>query len=237
MIGGAPMPFSEPHQESEKSDKYLDVDHVWQLDPEHKIPEDQRRTICAIACMKIVIDYVLPEEASKISLKEMYTKMKASGAQNENSHWKHSDQVDYFKGLGLTSWRRNWEAAGSDPSWLADNEGYDSSQVAMVEKQVGSEATHADNKEKSLLSLSESFEADMPVVASVKPGFSTNKQDHQIVLNGMTTQEGVDYLYFTDPVQDPEVRQEKQKVTVERFFEFFNYRAIFVSKPQDPSAQ
>ena len=32
-------------------------------------------------------------------------------------------------------------------------------------------------------------------------------------------------------------RQEKQKVTVERFFEFFNYRAIFVSKPQDPSAQ
>ena len=53
----------------------------------------------------------------------------------------------------------------------------------------------------------------------------------------MTTQDGVDYLYFTDPVQDPEVRQEKQKVSVERFFEFFNYRAIFVSKPQDPSAQ
>ena len=150
MIGGAPMPFSEPPQESEKSEKYLDVDHVWQLDPEHKIPEDQRRTICAIACMKIVIDYVLPSEASKISLKEMYTEMKASGAQNENSHWKHSDQVDYFKGLGLTSWRRNWKAAGSDPSWLADNEGYDSSQVAMVEKQIDSEATRADNKEKSL---------------------------------------------------------------------------------------
>ena len=107
----------------------------------------------------------------------------------------------------------------------------------MVEKQIDSEATRASNKEKSLLALSESFEADMPVVASVKPGFSTNKQDHQIVLNGMTTQDGVDYLYFTDPVQDPEVRQEKQKVTVERFFEFFNYRAIFVSKPQDPSAQ
>jgi hypothetical protein len=71
----------------------------------------------------------------------------------------------------------------------------------------------------------------------VKPGFSTNKQDHQIVLNGMVTEDGVDYLYFTDPVQDPEVRQEKQKVSVERFFEYFNYRAIFVSKPQDPSAQ
>lgn len=238
MIGGAPMPFSEPPQESEKSEKYLDVDHVWQLDPEHNISEEESKTICAIACMKIVIDYVLPNEASKISLKEMYAKMKDSGAQNENSHWKHSDQVDYFKGLGLTSWRRNWVAAGSDPSWLAKNEGYDTSQLAMVNKQVGSEGTHADDKEKSfLISLSESLEADMPVIASVKPEFSTNGQDHQIVLNGMVTQEGVDYLYFTDPVQDPAVRQEKQKVTVERFFRYFNYRAIFVSKPQDPSAQ
>ena len=237
------MPFSEPPQESEKSEKYLDVDHVWQLDPKHEMPEGTERTICAIACMKIVIDYVLPNEASKISLRKMYTKMKASGAQNENSHWKHSDQVDYFKGLGLTSWRRNWKAAGSDPSWLADNEGYDSSQVAMIvkqtkdEKQLDTEATRASNKEKSLLALSESFEADMPVIASVKKDFSTNGQDHQIVLNGMVTEEGVDYLYFTDPVQDPEVRQEKQKVSVERFFDFFNYRAIFVSKPQDPSAQ
>jgi len=236
MLGGPPMPTQEPANESNNIDIYLDVDHVWQLDAEHNIAADQRRTICAIACMKILIDFVMSEQAKLISLKTMFTEMKDSGAQNDNMHWKHSDQVDYFKKLGLISWRRNWLAAGSDSAWLRENEGYDNNQITMIEKQTQHEEAEPsgleDIKNKSLLSFRQSFDSGMPVIASVKPGFSTNKQDHQIVLNGIVKQDGIDYLYFTDPVQDPAARQEKQKVELKRFFDFFNFRAIFVTQPE-----
>ena len=34
-------------------DIYLDIQHVWQLDPENQLPKKDARKICAIACMKM----------------------------------------------------------------------------------------------------------------------------------------------------------------------------------------
>ncbi len=215
----------------EPVDTYLDVNHVWQLDPEHNIPEEERRTICAIACMKMVVDYVLPEKAG-ISLHNMYQAMKESGAQNSNMHWKHADQVGYFKKLGLVSWRRNWLAPNPDPKWFADNEAYNNQQLVAVSQQMIDESLAGGYTKQALYSIHRSLDSNLPVIVSVKAGFTENKQDHQIVINGYGSDGKNEWLYFIDPVLSPDKHQDKQMVPLERFLEFFNCRAIFVKEPQ-----
>lgn len=221
---------------------YLDVEHVWQSDPEHNIPESERRTICAIACMKMNIDYLLPELKDKLSLHAMVEEMKAVGAQDTRKYWRHSDQVNYFKQLGLVSFRRNWDAPSNDPKWFADNESYNLAQLISVSKQMSDEFHSGSRRNQIVSSLTKQFELGMPVIVSVKPGFSNNKQDHQIVLNGITNEGGETKFYFVDPALDPNMHQDRQTVTESYFFEKFNYRAIFamtlpayekfVSKPE-----
>jgi hypothetical protein len=219
----------------EPLDIYLDVEHVWQQDPEHNIPENERRKICAIACMKMIIDYTLPEQ-STVSLHSMYREMKASGAQNSDLNWKHADEVNYLKKLGLVAWRRNWNAPSQDPKYFADNEGYNIDQLVAVSDQISDEEyreSRGNLKGKFLFSLIKAFKSGMPVIVSVKAnmsGYWENSENHQIVLNGYTNENGIDYLYYTDPILPPEKHQDRQKISVEDFFESSNFLAIFVAE-------
>ncbi len=217
-------------QEPKPVDIYLDIDHVWQLDPEHNIPENERRTICAVACMKMVIDYALPDLKDSLSLHTMVNEMRADGGQDTRNFWKHTAQVDYFKKLGLISWRRNWDAPSQDPKWFSDNEHYDLKQLVTVSDQISSEFSGGTLIPRITQSLVKVFEDDMPVIVSVKPGFSRNKQDHQVVLNGFLQEDGKNYFYYTDPVLPPEEHQAHQRVESKYFFDHFNYRAIFARK-------
>lgn len=226
------MLYNEPSSEVPPPSTYLDAAHVWQEDPDHNIPEDERRTICAIACMKIVLDYIDPQKAKEISLHRMFTEMQAAGAQNEQRYWKHSGQVTYLTDLGLMSWRRNWLAPSQDPQYFADNEGYSAAQLSRVAEQIQAEEWDNGDVDKIMLqSLQTSFDADCPVIVSVKPGFSNNKQDHQVVLNGYEEDSEGRWLYFVDPALPPEQHQDKQKVSLDRFLEYSKHLAIFVTKP------
>ncbi len=220
-------------QKSEKDpepvDVYLDVSHVWQLDPEHEIPEDERRTICAIACMKMVIDYVTPEKAD-ISLHKVFKEMQESGAQDSKLDWKHADQVNYFKKLGLVAWRRNWLAPNPDPKWFADNEGYNNEQLVVVSGQMLDEMTTGGYLQQALHSIKESLKQDTPVIVSVAADFSENPANHQIVINGFGNDTKEEWLYYVDPILSPEKHQDRQKVSLEHFLKYFNCRAIFVKK-------
>lgn len=213
-------------------DVYLDVEHVWQQDPEHNIPESERRTICAIACMKMAVDYLLPAQADTLSLHRMFEEMKADGAQNSNMHWKHAGEVDYFKKIGLVSWRRNWLAPDPNPHWFAENEGYNNEQLVAVSEQMIAEKGTGGYKEQAMHSIEESIVSGNPVIVSVAPHFSENKQDHQIVINGFGNSATEEWLYYVDPVLSPQKHQDRQKISREYFLKYFNLRAIFVDKPQ-----
>lgn len=223
--------IQKSEQAPEPIDIYLDVNHVWQLDPEHDIAEEERRTICAIACMKMLIDYVLPEKAD-ISLHRIFQDMQSAGAQNSNMHWKHADQVNYFKQLGLIAWRRNWLAPNPDPKWFADNEAYNNQQLIAVSQQMIDELHTGGYTKQALHSIRESLDNDVPVIVSVAPGFSENKQDHQIVINGYGNDGKTEWVYYVDPILSPDKHQDRQKVSLEYFLKHFNNRAIFVKQPE-----
>lgn len=214
----------------EPIDIYLDVEHVWQQDPEHDIPVEQRRTICAIACMKMVVDYVLPEQAAQISLRQMYQDMKAAGGQNSNMNWKHASEAAFFKNLGLKSWRRDWLTPNPDPKKLGEIDGYNNQQLIAVSDQMINEKGAGGYKLQALKSIQASLKAGMPFIASVAPNFSENQQDHQIVINGFGNDGKEQWIYFVDPVLDSDKHQDRQKVSVEYFLKYFNSKGIFVEK-------
>jgi len=221
---------NDTENKPEKVDIYLDVDHVWQEDPEHNIPENERRTICAVACMKMILDYVDQAKYQQHSLHRMVAEMQSQGAQNENKYWIHSRQVNYFSSLRLVSWRRNWKAPSTDVAWFADNEGYDDTQLAAAAKQTQSEKIDGTPRAKMIESLKASIQDNIPVIVSVISGFSINKHDHQIVVNGYTHDGEQEWIYYTDPALPPETHQDRQKMSVDKFFEYSRYLAIFVQK-------
>ena len=214
----------------EHQDIYLDVNHVWQEDPEHNIPPEEARKVCAIAAMKIVMDYLPPEGDRSIQLAEIREWMIAHHGLNEVSNWLHAAQVDYFKKLGYTAWRRNWQAPTQDPTWFVNHEHYDVHQLKAVTDQGVAEHLFETTIEKVTHSFVQSFKNNCPVIASVKLGFDEHGANHQIVLNGFKSDESHSYFYYTDPIDNPAMHTDRQLMTTERFFQYFNYLAIF-AKP------
>lgn len=211
-------------------DIYLDVNHVWQEDPEHHIPKEEARRICAIAAMKIVIDYLPPSSDKSIKLVQIREWLLAHNGLNSESNWLHSAQVDYLKKLGYISWRRNWNIIQQDPTKLIKSENYSLVQEKELNSQVKTEENISDLDLKVKNSLVESFRHNCPVIVSVKLGFDDHGENHQIVLNGYQKNDTHDYFYYTDPIEKPEEYSARQKITTERFFRYFNYLAIF-TKP------
>lgn len=200
----------------------LDVAHVWQLDPEHAIPARERPRVCALACMKMVYDFVLPEEAKSVQLGDIYASMVAADARNSARDWQHRDQVDWFKAHGLNSWRRNWYAPSQDPRWLAANESYGTAQLKAISAQIHSEiklgikaSGHSVITEVLRQSLAQGF----PVIVSV-----ATPANHQMVLCGYNGEK--EEFSFIDPLlEEGEVR-----MSAKEFWPIFNQRAIFVAK-------
>ncbi len=211
-------------------DIYLDVNHVWQEDPEHHIPPNESRRICAIAAMKVVIDYLPPESDKSIKLAQIREWLLAHNGLNSDRNWLHSAQVDYLTKLSYTAWRRNWNIERQDASWLVKNENYSAAQESELNRQIHSEEQIDSLKDKVSHSLIESFRHNCPVIVSVKLGFDTHGENHQIVLNGYKKDNEHDYFYYTDPIDKPEEHSARQKITTERFYRYFNYLAIF-TKP------
>lgn len=206
----------------------VDINHVWQLDPENELPHKIGKTICAIACMKMLIDYLPPKTDNTIKLSEIRDWLLSKNGQNESGNWIHSKQVEYLKQLGYISWRRNWNIDRNDPQWLIDNEGYDDEQIGEFNKQVDTENSVSDLKQAIIQDFVEIFHRDSAVIASVRSGFKKEGDFHQVVVNGYKEDESGKYFYISDPMLSNEQNLENNKIDIDKFFEHFNSTAIFV---------
>ena len=207
-------------------DIYLDVQHVWQLDPENKLPKKDARKICAIACMKMLIDYLPPEEDKSIKLSEISDWLIDNNGRNEDGNWIHPAQVNYLKKIGYTAWRRNWNVE-QIPQWFLDNEQYNDLQYQNVLSQIEKEQEFDSVNQKIKNTLITAFKNNTPAIVSIKLGFESHGHNHQIVLSGYKKDSNGEYFYINDPMNNPNTSKELQLVEVEKFFEYFNRIAIF----------
>jgi len=192
-----------------------------QLDPHWEFEPGTERRMCGIVCTKAVLDFYSPDGLSP-SIHEIVAQVKQGNDQKPNGI-SHAVEVNVLKSQGLVAWRRNWEAPSSDPSWLVENESYDTEQVDAIKQQLAAEGSSEDVLSASLMSIKESLANNNPVIASVRPYFGDNAADHQIVITEIS-KDG-QYIVVMDPIQQPgtEIRTE----TTERFARYFNRKAIF----------
>lgn len=209
----------------------LPIDPIWQLDPRHPLPEHERRTSCAIAAVAMV----LASTNRPLALDFIRGALLRAGGRDENGHWRHVAQVRLFSASGLLAWRRNWRAPGRDPGWLARHEGYTLEQVAAVRNQTDREPD-APGEVRAWFSVRQVLDAGAPLIASVKPGFGANRQNHQVVVHGYGFNGATESVAITDPLVDPAQCAQPVLITRDRFLSYFNQRAIFVAAPTGRAA-
>lgn len=219
---------SQEPKTSGPRDIYLDVPHYSQLDSESGITSDEARKICALVCMRTILEFKMPEYGpDKFSVPRLQAlAMDVGGKTSEG--WKHSAQVETMKGFGFTAWRRNWVAPTQDVDWLVHNENYEPAQVAAISAQLEQENALESMPAKVRASVVQSLERGNPVIASVGPGFSDNKANHQVVIHGYNSADWQENLLITDPIAVDAAHQ-TELVPLGRFMDFFQYRAIFIN--------
>ncbi len=204
-------------------EKHLDVAHIWQLDPDSPIPEDQRRRMCAPASVNMVLDYVFVKHGEySFALDAIVKEMESFGGRIVEYGWKHSAQVDTLKHHGLVAWRRNWLAPSQDPNYFIQNEGYNQDQVDEFLSQLGQEDQNGGSpQDRAWFCIKQSIDNGLPVIISVKAGFSENEIGHMVVVSGYTK----DTVEIVDPLLPP---GEQKRVDRDYFWEYFKLQAIFV---------
>ena len=207
---------------------------TWQLDPRHPIPEEERRTSCAVATAKMLLDHFRPDRSGEFPFHRVREEMIRAGGKDSHGHWRHAAQVRFLASLGLVAWRRNWNAPGQDVQWLADHEDYSPEQVAAVRAQTAAEQA-LPPEARAWHSLRTMLFAAGPVIASVKPGFTTNRQNHQVLLLGCRSDGRTESVAFVDPLEDPQAARAPRELELPRFLAFFNRRAVF-ARPGDAPA-
>jgi hypothetical protein len=206
----------------------LPVPHYWQLSESFGLNEYDARRVCALVCLKTVLDYKLPSNPeSGIPLEDIITRASAHGGRTENG-WLHAAEVATLNDYGLNAWRRDWSQSYMQAVFAQRREGYAQAQVDALQAQQLAESPRISPLDKAILSITNSIDEGNPVIASVRPGFSENGGPHQIVIHGYEeSPDGLDML-ITDPIIQDRAHQE-QFVDSRYFSEFFQLRSIFVT--------
>jgi hypothetical protein len=200
--------------------------HYSQLDPAWGFMVGTERTMCGVVCVKAVLDYYAQKNSTALTnMTTLLNIINRVGGTKINGI-SHAVEVDIFKNHGLVSWRRNWNAPSANTQWLVENENYSNEQLTAVDIQQLAELAFDSKRERELASINAALIDESPVVASVKSGFGGNAADHQIVIVDRRATATSDDFIIMDPEQTPgsSLRTE----SVQRFFEYFNDRAIFV---------
>lgn len=194
----------------------LDLKHFWQLSKDIQLPLEEKKSLCAIVAMKMIVDYWLDNSITIESLKEL---VEQSGGRAANGDWLQSAEVEAFKKIGFVSWRRNWNLAKRDYEYLKEKENYSIDQLKLLQFQHFGAA---------LPSIINSLKLGLPLIASVKKDFEDNAKNHQIVIRGFARKDNKIDIYYLDPFLPYEEQLERSSVGLSEFLFFFNYQAIFV---------
>jgi len=202
--------------------------HYSQLDPQWGFAIGTERSMCGLVCVKSILDYYSHKSGFETPYISTLLAMVDAAHDIKQNGISHAVEVAIFKAHGLTAWRRNWEAPSSDSSWLVQNEHYSNQQVEAVDTQQLHEQTFDSIRERQLVSINEALANENPIIASMKAGFGGNSGDHQVVIVGKEQNEEGEAFVIMDPEHIPGSTLHIEPI--ERFFHYFNNRAIFTKQ-------
>ena len=202
--------------------------HYSQLDPEWGFEIGTERSMCGLVCVKSIIDHY--NNKSGFDIPHISTLLDAVKAADDNkpNGISHAVEVELLKAQGLVAWRRNWDAPSSDSSWLINNEHYSDEQANALDTQQLEELAFDTIHDRELLSINDALSGENPVITSMKGGFGGNTRDHQVVIVGREFTDDGETFIIMDPEHKPGSTLHAEPI--ERFFEYFNNRAIFVKQ-------
>lgn len=179
--------------------KIINIPFFSQLD--QQIPEDIRRSVCAIACIKMVIDYKKEKkDFSKILKEAEYI------GQKDKAGWTHEVLVRILRNYNVLAYRQEFVAHNID-----------------LYNQSADVAEHTDEfVEKGIEKIKKNIDNQNPVMVSVKAGFSENKSDHMVLVIGYEN----DSLIIFDPIL--KIDKNPLLINIKNFKDFWKNLAIFV---------
>ncbi len=177
----------------------LNIPFFSQLD--ETVPEELRRSVCAIACIKMIFDY----KKENIEFLRILKEAEWIG-QKDKAGWTHEVLVRLLRNYNILAYRQEFIAHNID-----------------LGNQLASVADHTNEfVEKGIQKIKTSIDNQNPVMVSVRAGFSENKEDHMVLVIGY--QENT--LIVFDPILSED--QNPKVVNIDIFRDFWKKLAIFV---------
>jgi uncharacterized protein YvpB len=182
----------------------LDIPFFSQLDKE--IPTELQRSVCSIACIKMIFDF---RGVSK-SFQDIYKETQIIGGR-ETSGWNHETLVRILRNHGILAYRQEFFGHVIDLQTMY--------------------ATHAEHstvfEQKGFQKIKETIEKGNPVIVSVFAGFSQdvenkkslNMVNHMVVITGIDNE----YVYVNDPIFET-----SKKFSHTHFMNYWRRLSIFV---------
>jgi hypothetical protein len=183
----------------------IQINHFSQYNSE--IPESEQQKSCGICCVKMLLDYMFPDNIHRIDdlIKEGLL-VRAFDQNLGGGLWTHVGLVKILRNHGLLAYPQEFKSVFVDlqNGLFSENK----NQIIFIDEGIAKIKAKLDQKK--------------PTIASVGPGFNLNKDDHMIIINGYNKSSN-ETFYITDP-QDNSL----EIVSLETFLKHWKKLTIFV---------
>ena len=185
----------------------MDIKYFSQKDNE--VPVDLQRSICGLACVKMIVDFYHPEENQSIT--DLIKEGNLIGAYDKKLElWIHDGLVRILRNHGISSYAQEFKSIEVD----LENKTYKKSQYSDELMQKGIEK------------IMRFVKRNKPVITSFKEGFGENTDSHLVLIKDYKTAKGNQNPIFIihDPISGPDI-----EVNLEHFLKYWRKFTIFVN--------
>lgn len=192
--------------------KKIDVKYYSQHSDD--ISEEWRRKSCAIACVKMILDFM--DSDDELSGQDLVDEgLVINGFSPEGHGWIHESLVRLLHNHGVSAYRQEFK------SYF-----FDKGTSALFDKKEDSNKIYHVGLNKIIKSLKN----NSPVIVSLGNGFNGAVNTHMVLLTGTkeTKENGIGGFFYHDPNSKTEMEFEHAFMAIDTFKKYWRKMAIFV---------
>jgi predicted double-glycine peptidase len=171
---------------------------------QHEIVDKDGHLSCGIVCVKMVIDFAGGKDGE---IHDLIEEANIVGGK-EKAGWKHETLIRVLRNHGILAYSQEFKSHDID---LNSEQGAENREQTKIFRALGIEK------------IKGSIDYGFPVIASVKPEFNGNPENHIVLIVGYDK----DTLYVQDPQRKGQ-EKDPMPVSIEKFLEYWKNLTIFV---------